>query len=122
MRYVSQSACEHTLLTNIVSSPSVSPMLASSVHVAQPSGRPWRSRLGRPIGAGTEPTHPADHLRGINPVARHIDDFEKGSQAAGLGNFQLLKNEVGGGRQQESRITGVRAYTHDEISVAVEGV
>ena len=37
----------------------------------------WAARL-----AGAEPTHPADHLRGINLVTRHIDDFEKGSQAA----------------------------------------
>ena len=32
--------------------------------------------------AGAEPTHPADHLRGINLVTRHIDVFEKGSQVA----------------------------------------
>ena len=56
---------------------------ASQQALEEPIGPPdrpaghWAAR-----SAGAEPTHPTDHLRGINPVTRHIDVFEKGSQAA----------------------------------------
>ena len=46
-----------------------------------------RQALEEPVGPAdrpgpSPPIHPADHLRGINLVARHIDVFEKESQAA----------------------------------------